>query len=169
MKAFSFRTLSVAGMLLGAGTAGVLHSPGHAVASPDVTIVSTPANPAIVRDVDSPARLFFQTSTGTLSNAFNPSGFGLTLTSVPAGKVLVIEFVSAFCQGTPRVVPNAFRLSAGVAHFFSLAVTEQQGIVTQSTRIYAGPNTDVNLSVFPTTNGTTITCDASISGYFVNQ
>jgi len=78
--------------------------------SPSVTVDNTEANPAIVRDADNSARHVFQTSTGTFMNAFNPSGVGLTLTTVPAGKVLVIEYVSADCLGSSGVTPGTLRL-----------------------------------------------------------
>ena len=50
----------------------------------------------------------FQASTASLTNASNTSGFGLTLTTVPAGKLLVIEFLSAACNptGTAGVGPK---------------------------------------------------------------
>src|SRR5262249_38949904 len=65
-------------------------APVHAAPDKQVTVDNTAANPVIVRDVDNPARHFFQASTGTLTNAFNPSGFGSTLTDVLGGQVLVI-------------------------------------------------------------------------------
>ena len=60
----------------------------------------------------------FQTSTASLTNAANPSGFGLTLTTVPAGKALVIEFLSAACSptGAGGVVPNPLRVTTQVDH-----------------------------------------------------
>jgi hypothetical protein len=137
----------------------------------DVTVENTEANPVIVRDVDNSARHFFQTSTGTLTNAFNPQGFGLTLTTVPTGQVLVIEYVSAACQGTSTLAPSNLRLSGPVAHFFVLTPTTfpGEGVASQLTRIYAGPLEKVNLTVFPTSNSATITCNVAISGYLVSQ
>jgi hypothetical protein len=85
---------------------------------PPVTVINTPAQPVPVRDVDNPARQPFQTSTSSLTNAFNAQGFGLTLTTVPAGKRLVIEFVSAACSptGGGGVVPNPLRVTTQVDH-----------------------------------------------------
>jgi hypothetical protein len=64
----------------------------------------------------------FQTSTTSLTNASTPSGFGLTLTTVPAGKMLVIEFLSAACSpiGAGGVVPNPLRVTTQVDHSIAL-------------------------------------------------
>jgi hypothetical protein len=137
----------------------------------DVTVGNTEANPVIVRDGDNSARHFFQTGTFALTNAFAPSGFGLTLTTVPAGLVLVIEYVSAACQGSSGTQPSTFRLTTTVGHFFLLAPTSSplEGVASQITRIYAGPLTDVNLTVFPTTIAPTVTCNVAISGHLVSE
>src|SRR5262249_6873073 len=146
----------------------------HAVPpTQSVTVDNPAANPALTRDVDNPARQFFQTSTGTLTNAFNPQGFGQTLTTVPAGKVLVIEYLSAACGGNvpQQVFPSTLRLGTNVDHFFALTPTTfpAEGATSQVTRIYAGPLANVNLTVFPTTNDPLITCNVAISGYLLNQ
>src|SRR5262245_47738667 len=145
--------------------------PVHAAADKQVTVDNTEANPVIVRDVDNPARHFFQASTGTLTNAFNSSGFGLTLTDVLGGQVLVFEYVSANCIGSQGILPGTLRLgTAGVDHIFALSPTTfpAEGVASQITRIYAGPG-KVNLTVFPTTNDPAITCNAAISGYLLSQ
>ena len=171
MRAARRRTFIIAVILCGwAPLAFVGPVPVHAAPDKQVTVDNTEANPAIVRDVDNPARHIFQTSTGTLTNAFDPSGFGLTLTTVPAGQVLVIEYVSAVCQGS-STVPDLLRLGTNVDHFFVLSPTTfpLEGAASQITRIYAGPGTKVNLTAFPTSNGPTMTCNVSISGYMVLQ
>ena len=110
----------------------------------------------------------FQTSTSTLTNAANPSGFGLTLTTVPAGRSLVIEFVSAVCNptGGGGVVPNPLRVTAKADHWISLAPGSTSGlaVATHLTKIYADAGTQVNLTVFPTTAAATVSCNVSISG-----
>jgi hypothetical protein len=110
----------------------------------------------------------FQTSTGSLTNALNPSGFGLTLTTVPAGKLLVIEFLSAACSptGAGGVVPNPLRVTTQVDHSIALAPgsTVGQAVATHLTRIYADPGTKVNLTLFPTTNPAIVSCNVAISG-----
>src|SRR5215471_11057713 len=96
----------------------------HAAPGKQVTVDNTAVNPVIVRDVDNAARHFFQASTGTLTNAFNPSGFGSTLTDVLGGQVLVIEYVSADCIGSQGILPGTLRLgTAGVDHVFALSPT----------------------------------------------
>ena len=110
----------------------------------------------------------FQTSTSALTNAANPSGFGLTLTTVPAGRSLVIEFVSAVCNpiGGGGVVPNPLRVTAKVDYWIALMPGNTSGLAVAAhpTKIYADPGTQVNLTVFPTTAAATISCNVSISG-----
>jgi len=151
--------------------------PAPAKAAPDkqVTVDNPETNPVNVRDVDNAARQFFQTGTNNLTNEFNPTGFGQTLVTVPGGLVLVIEYVSAACFGSPTI-PDTLRLgttslgpSTGADHVFALTPTTfpAEGVASQITRIYAGPGTKVNVTAFPTTNVASMTCNVSISGYFV--
>ena len=110
----------------------------------------------------------FQTSTASLTNASNPSGFGLTLTTVPAGKLLVIEFLSASCNptGAGGVVPNPLRVTTQVDHWIALTPenTVGQAVATHLTRIYANTGSKVNLTLFPTTSSATVSCNVAISG-----
>ena len=110
----------------------------------------------------------FQASTASLTNASNPSGFGLTLTTVPAGKLLVIEFLSAACNptGAAGVVPNPLRVTTQVDHWIALipGSTVGQAVATYSTRIYASPGSKINLTLFPTTSAATVSCNVAISG-----
>ena len=110
----------------------------------------------------------FQASTTNLTNAFNPSGFGLTLTTVPAGKLLVIEFVSAACSptGAGGVSPNPLRVTTQVDHWIALTPGKPigQAVATHLTRIFAEPGSKVNLTLFPTTNSATVICNVAVSG-----
>ena len=110
----------------------------------------------------------FQAATASLTNASNPSGFGFTLTTVPVGKVLVIEFLSASCNptGAGGVVPNPLRVTTQVDHWIALTPgnTVGQAVATHLTRICANPGTKVNLTLFPTTNAATVSCNVAISG-----
>ena len=110
----------------------------------------------------------FQTSTSALTNAANPTGFGLTLTTVPAGRSLVIEFFSAVCNptGGGGVVPNPLRVTTNVDHWMALTPGSMAGlaVATHLTKIYADAGTHVNLTVFPTTAAATVSCNVSISG-----
>lgn len=71
-------------------------SAGIAAAKPrDVEVVNTLDNPALIRDVDSPARQPFQAAVeGTMGAG--TEGINLFVT-VPTGKRLVIEYVSGTC------------------------------------------------------------------------
>ena len=138
----------LASILVATGAVLVVVGVVTAYAAPpakDVTVDNTEANPVIVRDGDNSARHFFQTGTFALTNAFAPSD--LTLTTVPAGLVLVIEYVSAACQGSSGTQQSTLRLTTTVGHFFLLAPTSSplEGVASQITRIYAGALTDVNL------------------------
>jgi hypothetical protein len=86
----------------------------------------------------------FQTSTTSLTNASNPSGFGLTLTTVPAGKVLAIEFLSAACSptGAGGVVPNPLRVTTQVDHSIALTPgsTAGQAVATHPVRKQGEPD-----------------------------
>jgi hypothetical protein len=110
----------------------------------------------------------FQASTASLTNAANPSGFGVTLTTVPLGRELFIEFLSASCNptGAGGVVPNPLRITTQVDHWIALLPgnTVGQAVATYLTRIFADPGSKVNLTLFPTTNTATVSCNVAISG-----
>jgi len=106
----------------------------------------------------------FQMSTSTLTNV----GPGVTLTIVPAGQQLVIEFVSASCgpTGGGGVVPNPLRLTTDVDHWIALTPGNTAGfaVATHLTQIFADPGTQVNLTLFPTSSPATVSCNVAISG-----
>jgi len=118
--------------------------------------------------ISSSSAQVLQTSTASLTNAANPSGFGLTLTTVPLGKELVIEFLSAACNptGTAGVVPHPLRVTTQLDHWIVLTPgnTTGQAVATHPTRIYADPGSKVNLTLFPTTSSATVSCNVAISG-----
>ena len=118
--------------------------------------------------ISSSSAQVLQTSTASLTNAANPSGFGLTLTTVPLGKELVIEFLPASCNSTGAggVIPNPLRVTTQVDHWIGLTPgnTVGQAMATYLTRIYAGPGSKVNLTLFPTTSPATVSCNVAISG-----
>jgi hypothetical protein len=122
-----------------------------------------------VQDVDNPARHFVQFGTTTLTNAFNPSGVGQTVFTVPAGKVLVIEYFSSACDASNGVTPTVMRLGTTVDHYFPFTMTGTSATQSNITRLYAPAGTNVNLTVFPTSNAATISCNASLSGYLLDQ
>ena len=68
----------------------------NVVNTPDVNVVNTTASPVPVRDVDNPARQpFHAEAVGGFADGASTTG-GLLIPTVPAGKRLVIEHVSAF-------------------------------------------------------------------------
>jgi hypothetical protein len=145
------------------------HRMAARAADPPVTVTNTPTNPVPVQEVDNFAKHPFQVGASGVTNAFNPSGF--TMTVVPAGKRLVVEFISASCNptGMGGVVPGPLAiLAAGfIGHFIALTPGTGAGHagVSQMMRLYAEPGTNVNLTLYPTTNAATVTCNAAISGY----
>ena len=63
----------------------------NVVNTPNVNVVNTPASPVPVRDVDNPARQPFQAEVvGGFADGASTTG-EVTITTVPAGKLLVIE------------------------------------------------------------------------------
>ena len=116
-------------------------------ADPPVTVTNTPTNPVPVQEVDNFAKHPFQVGTTSLTNAFNPAG--LTLAVVPAGKRLVVEFISATCSptGAGGTVPGPLAIiSAPATHY--IALTPGNGVgragVSQMMRLYADPGAKVD-------------------------
>src|SRR5438094_7734660 len=67
----------------------------NVVNTPNVNVVNTPASPVQVRDVDNPAKQPFQAEVvGGFADGASSTG-DITIATVPAGKRLVIEHVSA--------------------------------------------------------------------------
>jgi len=68
----------------------------NVVNTPNVNVVNTTASPVPVRDVDNPAKQPFQAEVvGGFADGASSTG-DITIATVPAGKRLVIEHVSAF-------------------------------------------------------------------------
>src|SRR5207244_13410198 len=68
----------------------------NVVNTPNVNVVNTPASPVPVRDVDNPARQPFQAEVvGGFADGASTTD-EVTITTVPAGKLLIIEHVSVF-------------------------------------------------------------------------
>lgn len=112
------------------------------------------------------------TNTGTNVHTFS-------LGTVPAGKRLVIEFVSAHGQVPPGTHVELFHLNtvagSGGAATHDLLVHAQPAAVigdaifraSQQVRIYADPGTTVTALVRTNTNGQT-SCAIAISGHLVD-
>jgi hypothetical protein len=148
------QTTSTAGALFGVAHDSTLAGNGT-LASPLGV-----ASPLMVRDLDNPARQPFQVELDQTTFAF----------SVPAGKRLVIEFVSARANSAPGfslLSINVVTTVGGVTlqHPFVPVFVGKNGVdnsytVSQPTRLYADPGTTVDITLG---SGTVI-----LSGYFVD-
>jgi hypothetical protein len=159
---------------IGAGSVGI-------TGMPNVTVANTITNPVPVRDTDNPAIQPFQTEIALDLTSFTSKVGTFT---VPAGKRLVIEFVSIFAQvnqgqkelvniettagntvASYTVVPNFYGTEVSSNPAFDVFVGNQQ------MRVYADPGSTVNILVYGQLNtnalgGQTV---VSLSGYLVNS
>src|SRR5439155_19781533 len=82
----------------------------------NVNVVNTPVSPVQVRDADNPARQPFHAEVrGGFADGASTTG-DITITTVPAGKVLVIEHVSVF----GAMLPGQKMVRARVMYRFSV-------------------------------------------------
>jgi hypothetical protein len=160
----------------------ILVSSGHAAAQQDVNIVNTVQNPVpttpvgktLVQSVDEPARQPYQTS---VFLNFDQGQFNQTI-SLPLGKRLVIEYVSAGMyvnsdRYITRVsIETAFNGSS-INHFMLPTKTGTNPVigntfnVAQQTRLYTDNHLQVH--VFPSSfSGVAGGAAVSISGYLVD-
>src|SRR5207244_995932 len=73
----------------------------NVVNTPNVNVVNTTASPVPIRDVDNPARQpFHAEAVGEFADGASITG-GILIPTVPAGKRLVIEHLSAFAHMLP--------------------------------------------------------------------
>ncbi len=97
---------------------------GVAMTFAALVLLDGPANSVVQGAPPSPPAPFapqrFEASTTTLSNAGNPSGFGLTLETVPLGQRLTIEFVTASCSGSAGIEPQVLRITAQRDYFMKM-------------------------------------------------
>ena len=151
----------------------------NVVNTPNVNVVNTTASPVPVRDVDNPARQPFEAQgMGGFADGASTTG-DITITTVPAGKVLVIEHVSVF----GAMLPGQKMVRARVMYRFSVfghsVVISAQGsnadgssdyfVASEPVRFYAGSGLvfwEVERNSVAGTNvaGIDINCD----GYFVD-
>jgi len=143
---------------------------GHASAvnNPNPNPSPQPA-PQLVRDIDNPARQPFQRQLGFEVTEFG----GFSSFTVPAGKRLVIEYVSA-----SGVVPSGDSMqylvvTGEVQNFIPVAQqASAPGVVFcvagLQTRLYAEPGTSVTLGALRTGSTGTSSANISISGYLVD-
>jgi len=139
-----------------------------------VNVTNTEADPVQTQDVDNPAFQPFQKQ--------EQLAFVIGVTDrlvnipVPAGKRLVIEFVSFQCLLPIGQNPtnNSIRLNNAVTHFF---LTPLQGAASSSfnvfmcstpTRLYCDPGSSVQVFAGRNTGESAATVNVSISGHYVN-
>ena len=117
------------------------------------------AAPAAAKDPDQP----FQVALSNVALSSGPSTF-----HVPADKRLVIEFVSASCEPdvTTMFVVTTVNGARVFHRFFPPLESTRPNGVTQQTRIYADPSTDVVLQT-ERRIGPPQGCFASIAGLLV--
>ena len=134
-----------------------------------VSITNAATSPALMRDVDNPARHAFERSfscTASTDVACTDNFF------VPAGQRLVIEYVSAVVI-LPPGQKGLFRVTTIVqsdtplTHHILLSTQGDLLVASTPTRLYADPGTRINFVAVRDTPGA-ITLRGTISGYLVN-
>jgi hypothetical protein len=142
--------------------------------SSSVTVNNTPANPVPTEDVDNPAKQPFH-SQGVATQASPPDG--TIITTVPAGKRLVIETITSTSRidiSGVAIVP-LLRLTVDgflMPHTIGLNSIGQDATrsfwtATHGVRLYADPSTNVFLSCTAFINANQV-CVVTISGYLVD-
>ena len=131
----------------------------RAVAAIVAGLAVVSAAPAAAKDADQPV----QVSLSNVVFASPPSTF-----HVPGDRRLVIEFVSASCEPdvTTMLVATTVNGAQVFHRFFPPLESTRPNGVTQQTRIYADPDTDVELRT-ERRIGPAQGCFASISGLLV--
>jgi hypothetical protein len=147
------------------------------------TVKIDAATPVLVRDVDNGRQPFQATAAGSFNNGFRNTGLTV-ITTVPAGKRLVIEHVSVEGNMLPgqKMIFASIEVSLQdsfngnpLGHFLSIGAHGNDGFrdlyfSSQALRLYADPGTDVR--GFAGRDGTAGDNVAAvyfvISGYFVN-
>jgi hypothetical protein len=143
--------------------------------TPTVKLASDPNYPTFVRDVDNPARQAFQDRlTFNLADGF--SEVCMPIAVVPAGKRLVIEYVSARVSlpggQKLRGVQLFNNLNGDFAyHYLMPAPTGafNEYVVGQPLRLYADANTQVSICASRDLSAGTAQVLATISGYLVDM
>lgn len=142
--------------------------------TPTVKIGNAAENPVLMRDVDNPASQPFHESI-----SFDlPEGFtevNMPITTVPVGKRLVIEYISAKATlpAGQKLRNLAIRTSLNGNLVYHYLVQTPTGIFNeyvtgQQVRLYADPNTLPHLSATRNTGDGTTAVRVSISGYLVD-
>lgn len=134
-----------------------------------VQVFATTNTPVFVRDVDNPARQIYQRS--LQSSQSSVSSWLVVFDAVPAGKRLVVEFISL-----EAVVSNGNVIRAIVDHqqgdpthrFPLSAQATGDFVAAQQMRMYFEAGETPRISVFRDTNTGTIYLAGTISGYYID-
>lgn len=162
------------------GIALLLVSPpvSHAVPSDkDVRVINTTLEPVPVVNINDAGQPF---QTSASATQLNSNVSSVNITTVPAGKRLVIEFISFTAQVPPGQNAEIMQISTisgpvgGVSH--QLLIHEQpQAVIgdsifraVQHLRLYANPGTTVSALFRRNTGAGNATYGVTISGYLVN-
>ncbi|HTO69734.1 MAG TPA: hypothetical protein VMR31_07720 [Myxococcota bacterium] len=181
MKRFASHLSRIAGFAL-AGLIGASFATGTAqsVVASLVQIVNTSANPVLTQDNDNRARqpLSFRASISVLPGAEN--GFARPAYTVPAGKRLVIEHVSAIGNvASPEQVftITVYADSGSVYTYLPVtnlsaqedAPTRHDVVASQPLTMYVDPgdSVDIEISSDGGANGV-LSMSVSVTGYLVN-
>src|SRR5439155_23134862 len=155
----------------------------NVVNTPSVNVINTTASPVPVRDVDNPAKQPFQAEVvGGFADGASSTG-DITIATVPAGKRLVIEHVSAFGTmlptqkvingGSEVIWTDPFGIIIVQYHWDSQGSNADGSrdyfVVSEALRVYANPGpiqcfAERDSTAGANPNSVTFT----ISGYLVN-
>ncbi len=141
-----------------------------------VKVLNTAATPVLVRDVDNAARHAFQAQVSVSLSATTPRAQA-TITTVPAGKRLVIEYVSALVIGPTG---QRYQASIGVtqgsttgAYYVPLSLqgtfdSDDQLVAGQPTRLYSDAGSQVVVELVRSATAGTAFGTFTVSGYLVD-
>ena len=183
---FAFGCFTFSPVMQGGGQSRPSPTPStqdvNVVNTPNVNVVSTTASPVLVRDVDNPTAQPFQAQVmGGFADGASTTG-DILITTVPAGKRLVIEHFSAFAS--MAIDQNVVRVGQEVwIDPFSTVILQYrwdtQGhnadgssayfVASESVRFYAYPGpikVFAERDSFAGANPNSVTF--TISGYLVN-
>jgi hypothetical protein len=169
-KRYVLASAGLAGMFL---MGSLLRSPGSQAKgaySTPVTVMNTTSSAAGIRDEDSPGRNAFQTSMNLSFTGTSGSGI-----SIPSGKRLVIDYVSAAGSGPPSgtqpYITIFTTVGGGPSISYTLTLTQspiaiQQFQHSEKVAIY-GDTAFVSLAFAGTTPGF-LNANVSISGHLID-
>jgi len=170
--------LGLMALIVAASAVIPVNSQGQAIQQPqEVTIINSAKNPAPVRDVDNARQPFQLTATNFVPKG--DSGNVKTIFTVPDGKRLVIETISARAELALVDTPNRVEVltKSELSTAFHEILVLKQGlnlngqdvyVGTHYMRAYAEPGTDVVFQFTRSNVGNDAPATVTITGYFVD-